>query len=308
MISIFESFCSSVQPETVNCRNYSPNAPPQSTAVTRHPGLRVYRPHVDNEPVPLSPWELRIERASTLSQKHSFAAEILSFYRQIAGFQHDLYLGWEKSSLAHPADLPPGAAIQFAGFLAALEKHAPPALAEKSQQLRRLDLASLSTRLDNSWLRGERSPSQPEEFLARAFLQPRAVLVRMRSGAQWNGYAHSVCPFCGRKPGPGILRPRGDGGQRSLLCSFCLAEWEFRRIVCAGCGEESERKLPVYTAQDFDYIRVECCDTCKQYLKTIDLTRNGLADPVVDEIASAPLDLWAHQQGYTKIEPNLLGM
>ncbi len=105
-----------------------------------------------------------------------------------------------------------------------------------------------------------------------------------------------------------MLRQKGDGGSRFLLCSFCLAEWEFRRILCAGCGEEDYRKLPVYTASDFDYIRVECCDTCKQYLKTVDLTKNGLADGVVDEIASAPLDLWAREQGYSKLELNLVGM
>lgn len=270
--------------------------------------MRVYRPAMDNEPVPLSPWESRLERANRLIQQHNFAAEILTFYAQIAQLQRDLYRVWENSPSTPAADLPSDTPAQFARFLASVERHAPATLTEKAQQLRALDPASLFTLLNNCWLRADRSPSQPEELLARAFLQPRAALVRIRSGAQWNGYPHAVCPFCGRKPSAGILRPRGDGGQRSLLCSFCLAEWEFRRIVCAGCGEENERNLAVYSAQDFDYIRVEGCDSCKQYLKTVDLTKNGLADPVVDEIASAPLDLWAHQQGYAKIEPNLLGM
>jgi formate dehydrogenase maturation protein FdhE len=40
----------------------------------------------------------------------------------------------------------------------------------------------------------------------------------------------------------------------------------------------------------------------------VDLTKNGLADGVVDEIAAAPLDLWAREQGYSKLEPNLVGM
>jgi formate dehydrogenase maturation protein FdhE len=33
-----------------------------------------------------------------------------------------------------------------------------------------------------------------------------------------------------------------------------------------------------------------------------------LAVPVVDELASVPLDIWAEEQGYTKLQPNLLGM
>jgi len=92
------------------------------------------------------------------------------------------------------------------------------------------------------------------------------------------------------------------------MCSFCLAEWEFRRIVCPGCGEENNAKLPVYTASAFDYIRVECCDTCHAYLKAVDLTRNGLAEPMVDEMAAAPLDLWAQEHGYLKLQQNLMGM
>jgi FdhE protein len=100
----------------------------------------------------------------------------------------------------------------------------------------------------------------------------------------------------------------GDGASRSLVCSFCLAEWEFRRLVCPGCGEENDKKLPVFTADDFDYIRVECCESCKTYIKTVDLTKNGHAEPVVDELASAPLDLWVQERGYAKLQCNLMGM
>ena len=43
-------------------------------------------------------------------------------------------------------------------------------------------------------------------------------------------------------------------------------------------------------------------------LSIIDLSKNGLADPLVDELASVPLDLWAQEHGYAKLHPNLLGM
>jgi formate dehydrogenase maturation protein FdhE len=51
-----------------------------------------------------------------------------------------------------------------------------------------------------------------------------------------------------------------------------------------------------------------CCDACKTYIKRIDLTKNGRAEPLVDELASAPLDLWAREPGCTKLQSNLLGM
>ena len=44
------------------------------------------------------------------------------------------------------------------------------------------------------------------------------------------------------------------------------------------------------------------------YLKTVDLTRQGNAVPLVDEVAGAPLDLWAREHGYHKIELNLIGL
>lgn len=119
-------------------------------------------------------------------------------------------------------------------------------------------------------------------------------------------YTGPLCPLCYSRPQAAVLRPEGDGAKRLLLCSFCLTEWNFRRVVCPACAEENKDKLPRYSAADFPYVRVEACDTCKTYLKSVDLSVHGLAVPVVDEIAAAPLDLWAVDHGYSKIEPNLV--
>jgi FdhE protein len=117
-----------------------------------------------------------------------------------------------------------------------------------------------------------------------------------------------LCPFCGEKPVAAVLRPEGDGGKRFLLCSQCLTEWEFRRLLCPNCGEESHEKLPVYKVEEYPHIRIEACDTCKVYVKAIDMTLDGLAVPEVDEIASVAVDLWAKEKGYTKLQVNLLGL
>ncbi len=160
----------------------------------------------------------------------------------------------------------------------------------------------------NSFWQGSRGALEAgaPDFLARAFLQPYAVLARSHQGPPPAGPTPCLCPFCGRKPGVGVLRPQGDGGLRSLVCSFCLGEWEFRRILCPACGEEDHSKLPIYTAEEFPHVRVECCDSCRCYIKTVDLTKSGLAEPVADEIASIALDLWARQQGYAKLQANLM--
>ena len=117
-----------------------------------------------------------------------------------------------------------------------------------------------------------------------------------------------VCPFCGEKPVAAVLRPEGDGGKRFLLCSLCFTEWEFRRLLCPNCGEEDKEKLPIYTAAEMPHVRVEACETCHVYIKAIDLTKNGLAVPVVDELATAALNLWAEEKGYRKVQVNLFGL
>ena len=141
-----------------------------------------------------------------------------------------------------------------------------------------------------------------ERVILQAQTEERALSSTFSAGVR------PQCPFCGAKPVAAVLRPEGDGGKRFLLCSQCFTEWEFRRLLCPNCGEEDKDKLPVYTAEEFPHIRVEACDTCHVYLKAIDLTKNGLAVPEVDELATPALDLWAGEHGYTKLQTNLFGL
>jgi FdhE protein len=262
-------------------------------------------------------WRERIERATTLAQQYPFASEILNFYAQVADFQADLYERVEKLSSEEKvktsvsqASGPPELSELMAGFVPFLnmvERNGPKNLVAAASELKAESRDVHREFLNNFWDSSTSPDAAPSHnFLARAFLQPYAEFTRSRSEVRWEGYTGSTCPFCGRKPGVGILRPLGEGGQRSLLCSFCLAEWIFRRIVCANCGEEDHKFLPVYSAPQFEHVRVECCDRCKRYLKTVDLTKTGLANPVVDELASIPLDLWARERGYEKVELNVM--
>jgi FdhE protein len=163
------------------------------------------------------------------------------------------------------------------------------ALVEEFEPLRRFDLTEET-------LRGT---SEEAKFFARVLLQARA------EPAEANG---AKCPSCGSKPVVGVMRGEGDGAKRALICSICALEWPYRRLICANCGEEDKEKLPVYVAQQIPHVRVEACDTCRTYLKSVDLTKDGFAVPEVDEIATVALNLWADEHGYTKIETNLLGM
>ena len=266
--------------------------------------------------MPQSSRQRRIARAEELAAQYPSAAEVLRFFVPIARFQDESSCAAQKAlknqgqSASFVQPLAAEVVERFPEFLSLVEGMGPGPVAAAARELRSQTANHQRELLSAFWASVGASVSDrgdgSNEFFARAFLQPYAEFVREQAGKQQAGPTPCLCPFCSRKPGVGVLRPLGDGGQRSLVCSFCLGEWEFRRIVCPGCGEEDYSRLPVYTAEEFKHVRVECCDSCRNYIKTVDLTRNGLADPVVDEIASIPLDLWAQKQGYTKLQVNLM--
>jgi FdhE protein len=268
-----------------------------------------------------SKWDQRIERARALAAAHPFAAEGLRFYEQVAGFQKSLY-----DALA--AENGPGKKARaagslrdefellrllpwFASFLGYVADIAPPPLAQAAAGLSSAASPRWEAVLDDFWRsdgQGAEPLSEAEALLAWAFLQPYAELLADQTQPLEIHDTPLLCPLCAAPPQVGVLRPLGDGGKRSLICSLCATEWDFRRIVCPACGEENVDKLPIYFAENLDSLRVEACDTCHSYIKTVDMTRNGHAVPVVDELAAIPLSLWAADKGYSKVCTNLLGV
>lgn len=262
----------------------------------------------------------RIERAQLLSERHAFASKILIFYRELAKFQKSFYEElpriWGKSAIAPVhgdlrAELNLAILSEpFGKFLALIESIAPGPMAGQARKLHALGQPAWMGALTDYWktgLLGSVAAEPIQEFLARAFFQPYAEFVVGTKLPPVLPMTVCRCPRCSSLPLLGVLRPEGDGGKRFLQCPFCSQEWEFRRILCAHCGEEEERKLPVYVAEAFPHIRIECCDTCKHFLRTIDLTKDGNAVPIVDDLAAIPLHLWAEENGYKRIQGNLLG-
>jgi FdhE protein len=266
-------------------------------------------------------WDARIRRAGRLAAAHPFAAEGLHFYEHVAQFQKTLYAELEADCGTAVARRPPGSLRtefdlfallpRFPAFLSHIEQQAPGPLAQAAAELRARDSNFWQESLADFWKAVPDSPSglTPwEHLLAWIFLQPYAEYLADHTRREPLHATPSSCPLCGSRPLAGVLRPEGDGGKRYLLCPLCSIEWEYRRIVCPACGEEDEKKQPLYIAAEIGHVRVEACDTCHFYLKTVDLTKDGHAIPVVDELAAIPLDLWATERGYTKIHTNLIGV
>lgn len=274
----------------------------------------------------------RIARARSLIEEHPAASEPLRFYADLTEHQKSLLSARPEGCRAERLEAEPlggsfrgsldlePALRSIPDFLSWLAEYGPSSLADAASPLRARD--------SDFWRSGMRSylesgPADASEadrtslFVVAAVLQPfveqAALGAQSRRAEESSGGSRPLespanCPGCGGLPVLGVLRQEGHGARRSLVCSLCLTEHDYMRVVCPACGERKFEALPIYTAAQFEYVRIEACDSCRTYLKTIDLTRNGLAVPVVDDIASVSLDLWARERGYSRLQPNLLAL
>jgi formate dehydrogenase accessory protein FdhE len=276
-------------------------------------------------------WDARIHRATELVSGYPFAAEGLRFYARVATFQKTFYAEIEKAladSTRISSDRPLRDELDlflllphFSGFLSLIQQIAPAPLARASATLALVGPSGWQRAIESFWYGdlelttddGEQvtdgnAAVNSDRLLAWILLQPYAeYLANHREIAVAEG-TPSTCPLCGGRPIVGLLRTEGDGAKKSLLCMLCAHEWSFRRLLCPACGEEREPQMAFYSAPEIAHVRVDVCDTCHTYLKTIDLTKTGLAVPVVDELATIPLDLWARDHGYVKLQINIMGI
>jgi len=191
-------------------------------------------------------------------------------------------------------------------FLAALGAASPPDLAEEAAR-RRTEAGDVARgRLVQAW---ERETST-DDFLSRAFLRPYVATVSASGLDVGRRHLPGHCPRCGGAPMLSVRRAAAESEAvaRHLLCGLCGEEWPYVRVKCPCCFEEDPGKLPSFQSERHPGVRVEACDTCRRYLKSIDLSVDGRPVPEVDDLASVSIDLWAQQEGYVRIEPGVAGM
>ena len=97
------------------------------------------------------------------------------------------------------------------------------------------------------------------------------------------------CPVCGSTP---VLSVLDTDGKRFLICGFCWSQWAVPRIRCPFCLVTAIRKLHYKVNDHEKEYRIEACDRCRSYLKTVDtreIDRHFYAP--LETIVSAHLDL-----------------
>lgn len=134
-----------------------------------------------------------------------------------------------------------------------------------------------------------------QPFMARF---ARAV----REIAPLHGWRQIQCPVCGAAPDLCRIDPDNI---RHLHCPRCDTQWEHHRLTCAVCGTDDVRQVSILTLAELEPWRVEVCDRCGGYIKTLDQRHGGhLAMPRIDlyleDARTLQLDLLAEQEGYRR--------
>jgi formate dehydrogenase maturation protein FdhE len=259
-------------------------------------------------------FEKRAARAELLAGESVTAAEPLRFASGLYRVQGRLATAIESLHAERPLsgrlDEDADRFLDHCGSLLRFaSEHGPPALVEAARE--REDAAHARSRLLGWWI-GDRETG--EDYLSRALLRPYVeVLARLRVAPD-RLHRPGHCPFCGGSPWIAARRVDADGGsaetgaRRLLGCALCGREWPVGRILCPACEEGDPAKLPSFQSASYPAVRIEACETCHRYVKSIDLTKDTRAIPEVDDLVSLGMDLWAANEGFARIEPGLAGV
>jgi FdhE protein len=106
----------------------------------------------------------------------------------------------------------------------------------------------------------------------------------------------AYCPVCGNPPLMAVL---GEAGRRFLVCAFCGHSWPSRRVFCPFCTSTDGERLQYFAPAESQALRVDTCDSCGQYIKSVDARKAGRRiHPPLEQVTSVHLDFKAREAGY----------
>ena len=128
----------------------------------------------------------------------------------------------------------------------------------------------------------------------RPYLSRCAEVLQQREElGQW---AHPHCGLCGGEPDFAVITPAAE---RHLICGRCTLRWKYEPLTCPYCQNAERSRITSFATPDGQY-RVYACDVCRRYLKAYDGRRASRpVMPMVDTVATLPLDAAAMQRGYS---------
>jgi FdhE protein len=129
-----------------------------------------------------------------------------------------------------------------------------------------------------------------------------AGMEQLRGEIDPETWLRGYCPVCGSLPSSSVLKE--EVGKRYLLCSHCGYQWRIDRLFCPFCDNREQESLHYLYAEKEEAYRIDLCEKCHQYIKTLDLRKIEESDPSLEDLATLHLDILASQKGYKRPVPN----
>ncbi len=139
------------------------------------------------------------------------------------------------------------------------------------------------------------------ESIMRHLLMPivRAYADAFGQILDFADWQQGYCPVCGDWPLFGELH--GRDRLRYLRCGRCTTSWRFKRLECVWCGSTKREELSFLYDQDAKTWRVDVCDHCKGYVKTLATFDPLEADMLlVHDLETQHMDQMAADAGYKR--------
>ena len=207
------------------------------------------------------------------------------------------------------------ASVTLFQALCRIAKDANPYMAEEA---RKIEEAINTKKLDVKELLKERTKEQKLEqtanelgldknvflFLIQCSMRPSIErgVEQLLSEIDTKTWLKGYCPICGSLPQLSLLKE--ETGKKYLLCSYCGYPWQIDRLTCPFCNNKEQDSLHYFYAEEEEAYRIDLCDKCHQYIKTIDLRKIEESDPVLEDLATPHLDILASKKGYKRPFPN----
>lgn len=144
-------------------------------------------------------------------------------------------------------------------------------------------------------------------FLIQMSIKPsiEANVEKLKDQVDLKNWLKGYCPICGSLPHMSELK--GEG-QRFFLCSSCNFKWPSERLKCPFCENSDHEKLHYFYAEGQEDHRVDVCDKCKKYIKTLDARKLDYEpDLNLEDILTIHLDILATKKGFKRHVPSLWG-
>ncbi len=150
-------------------------------------------------------------------------------------------------------------------------------------------------------------PYAEDDLSMLLFLLSKPYFIALRESRSLDDrtWEEGRCPVCKAQPTVSWI---GDNGLRRVSCSYCGTTGYVDRPGCPVCQAVDASKQNVLVFEREEGFKINTCDLCRSYVKTVDAGMVLRLTPELADLVSLPLDIVVQEKGYARRSPNPVGM